>query len=150
MYLITFSDDDFVVSQNIKLIWRYLCFAFLNHLRTKCQQNGFIRKIAFYCISSFLVTCHDRGVFLKFTWWKIVNKNNVKLKNKIHRKILLDEISKKQKSIKVMKKDFKTSKENLVALPTFKGVILMISISRFVIKEEKVVLKHHQKKLTYL
>ena len=42
----------------------------------------------------FLVTCHDTGVFPKFNRWKNVNKN-VKLKNKFHHKILLDEISKK-------------------------------------------------------
>ena len=51
----------------------------------------------------FLVTCRDTGVFPKFTRWRNVNKNNAKFKNKFYRKILLDEISKKQKSIKVMK-----------------------------------------------
>ena len=89
----------------------------------------------------FLVRCCDTGVFLKFTQWKNVNKN-VKYKNKFYRKILLDEISKKQKSIKVMKKDFKMTMENLLASTTFfKGVVLKISINRSVIKEEKLVLK---------
>ena len=32
-------DGGFVVSRNIRLIWKYLCFALLNHLHTKCQQN---------------------------------------------------------------------------------------------------------------
>ena len=94
----------------------------------------------------FLVICLDTGVLPKFTRWKNANKNNVKFKNKFYRNILLDEISKKQKSIKVMKKDFKTAVENLIASKTFfRRVVLKISINRSVIKEEKLVLKRHQK-----
>ena len=63
----------------------------------------------------FLVTCRDTGVFLKFTEWKNVNKNDVRFKNKFYRMILLDEVNKKQNSIKVMKKDFKTAIKNLLA-----------------------------------
>ena len=56
-------------------------------------------------------------------------------------------LSKKQRSIKVMKNDFKTAVENLLASTTFfKGVVLKISINRSVTKEEKLVLKRHQKK----
>ena len=66
-------------------------------------------------------------------------------------KILLDEISTKQKSIKLMKKDFKMALENLLASTTFfKGVVFKISINRSVIKEEKLVLKRHQKNLDNL
>ena len=62
--------------------------------------------------------------------------------------MLLDEINKKQKFIKVIKKDFKTTMENLLVSTTFfKEVVLKISINSFVIKEEKLVLKRHQKNL---
>ena len=50
-----------------------------------------------------------------------------------------------------MKKDFKMAMENLLASATlFKGVVLKISINCSVIKEEKLVLKRHQKKLDNL
>ena len=98
----------------------------------------------------FLVTCRDTGVFMNFTLWKNVNKNN-KFKNRFYRKILPDETSKKQRSIRLMKKYFKTSMENLLVSTTFfKGVTLKISINRSVIKEEKAVLKCPQKKLDSL
>ena len=46
-----------------------------------------------------------------------------------------------------MKKDFKTAMENLLVSTTFfKGVVLEISINFSVIKQEKLVLKRHQKK----
>ena len=65
--------------------------------------------------------------------------------------MFLDEISRTQKSIKVMKKDFKTALENLLTSTTFfKGVVLKIWINRSVIEEEKLVLKRHQKKLDNL
>ena len=89
------------------------------------------------------------NVFPKFTKWKNVNKNTIK--NKFYRKILLNEVSKKLKSIKSMKEDFKTVMENLLPSTTFfKGVVLEISISFSVIKQEKLVLKRHQKKLDNL
>ena len=49
-----------------------------------------------------------------------------------------------------MKKDFKTTMENLLASTTFKWVVLNISINRSVIEEKKLVLKRHQKKLDNL
>ena len=89
----------------------------------------------------FLVTCRDTGV----------NKNHDKFKNKFYHKILLDEISKKKKSIKLMKKDFKMAMENLLTSTTFfKELLSKMSINRSVIKEEKIVLNRHPKKLNNL
>ena len=54
----------------------------------------------------------------------------------------------KKKSIKLMKKDFKMAVENLLTSTTFfKELLSKMSINRSVIKEEKIVLNRHPKKL---
>ena len=89
----------------------------------------------------FLVTACDTRVYPKFTCWKNVKNSRV----------LLDEIHNKHQSVKQLRKDLTTSMENLSSATTlFKSMILRISINRSVLKDEKMIIKHHQKKLQSL
>ena len=52
----------------------------------------------------FLVNCRDEYVYPKFIRWKNVKSNSVKHKNRFYRKILLDEISNKHRSLNDIRK----------------------------------------------
>ena len=96
----------------------------------------------------FLVTARDTGVYPKFTHWKNVKNNNKKHKSKFYRRVLLDEINSKRCSTKELKKELPYLMETLSSSTTFfKGIVLRISINRSVLKDEKKIVKRHQKKL---
>ena len=99
----------------------------------------------------FLVTARGTGVYPKFTRWKNVKNNNKKYKRKFYRFVLLDEINSKCRSTKELKKELSDSKETLSSSTTFfKSIVLRISINRSVLKDEKKIVKCHQKKLENL
>ena len=96
-------------------------------------------------------TAHDTGVYSKFTRWKNVKNNNKKYKSNFYLRVLLDEIHNKHQSIKQLRKDLTTSMENLpYATTLFKSIILRTSINRSVLKDEKMIIKRHKKKLQSL
>ena len=98
----------------------------------------------------FLVTARDTGVYPKFTRWKNV-KNNKKCRSKFYRRVLLDEINNKRRSIKELRKELCDSMKALSSSTTFfKSIILRISINRSVLKDEKKIIKRHRKKLDSL
>ena len=92
----------------------------------------------------FQVTCQDNGVFPKFTHWKNARNNTMKYKSKFYHCILLDEIIKKHCLILSLKKEFATSMDTLSSATTFfKQLVLTISISRSIWKEEKTTVRCH-------
>ena len=75
----------------------------------------------------FLVTCRYSCVYKKIRRWKNVNKI---IQKYVYRKVLLHYISKRRKSVKLTKKDFRTSVDNLLTSTVFsKGILLKISIN---------------------
>ena len=99
----------------------------------------------------FLVTACDTGVYPKFTRWKNVKNNNMKKKCKFYGRVLLDEINSKRRSTKELKKELSDSMETLSSSTAFfKSIVLRISINRSVLKDEKKIVKRHQKKLENL
>ena len=47
----TFSDDGFVVSRNIRLIWRYICFPFVESFKYIMPTKWFYSEYLLYHIS---------------------------------------------------------------------------------------------------
>ena len=76
---------------------------------------------------------------------------NVVLKIKTSFTVLLDESSSKRKTTKLLQEQYTTSMNYLLSSTTLcKGYVLKISINRLVLKEEKKIIKQHQKKLDIL
>lgn len=68
-------------------------------------KESLTKKLRKYKLDfKFFVRCLDTGVLPRFILRKNVNKNNVKFKNNFYCKRLPDKTSKKQKSIKVIRK----------------------------------------------
>ena len=53
----------------------------------------------------FLVTTRDTEIYPKFTRWKNVKNNKKKCKGKFYRRVLLDEINSKCRSLKELRKE---------------------------------------------
>ena len=84
----------------------------------------------------FLVNCRDEYVYPKFTRWKNVKSNSVKHKNRFYRKILLDEISNKHRSLNEIRKQYQIAADDLNGrLTYFKQYALKIAINRAVHKK---------------
>ena len=99
----------------------------------------------------FLVTARDTGVYPRFSRWKNVKNNKKKCKSKFYCRMLLDEIYSKLRSIKELRKELFGSMKALSSSTIFiKHIILRISINRSVLKDEKKIIKRHQKKLDSL
>ena len=99
----------------------------------------------------FLVTARDTGVYPKLTRGKNVKNNKKKCRSKFYRRVLLDEINNKRRSIKELRKELCDSMKVLSSSTTFfKSIILRISINRSVLKDEKKIIKRHRKKLDSL
>ena len=99
----------------------------------------------------FLVTARDTGVYPRFSRWKNFKNNKKKCKSKFYCRILLDEIYRKLRSIKELIKELFGSMKTLSSSTIFiKRIILRISINRSVLKDEKKIIKRHQKKLDSL
>ena len=96
----------------------------------------------------FFVTACDTGVYPKFACWKNVKSNNKKCKSKFYRRVLLDESNSKRRSITELRQELCDSMKALSSSATFyKSIILIISINRSVLKDEKKIIKRHRKKL---
>ena len=99
----------------------------------------------------FLVNCCDEHVYPKFTRWKNVKSNSVKHKNRFYRKILLDEISNKHRSLNEIRKQYQIAVDDLNGrLTYFKQYALKIAINRAVHKNENIIMKRHLKKFNAL
>ena len=65
-----FSDDGFVVSRNARLIWRYLCFAFVESFKYYWTDSEY----RLYCIDlqedspKFL----PNKISLEIAWWNLL------------------------------------------------------------------------------
>ena len=51
IYFTAFSDDGFAVSRNIRLIWRNLCFAFVESSKYQMWTKWIYSEYPLYCIS---------------------------------------------------------------------------------------------------
>ena len=86
----------------------------------------------------FLVRSRDTGVYPKFTRWENIKNKKKKCKSKFYRRILLDEINSKRRSIKELRKELFDSMKALSSSTTFfKSIKLRISINRSVLKDER-------------
>ena len=100
---------------------------------------------------NFLITCRDENLTPKFTRWKNLKNNNMKVKNRFYKRILIDEINSNYNKIKEAKSLLEKRKTELYSSTTyFKGIVLRTAINRAVSKNEKVTIKRHKKKLDNL
>ena len=85
---------------------------------------------------NFLVNCRDEYLYPKFTQSKSIKSNSVKHKSCFYRKILLDEINNKHRSIKDIRKQYPNAMDDLNAnLIYLKQFMLKNAINRAVYKK---------------
>ena len=100
---------------------------------------------------NFLVNYRDEYVYTKFTRWKNIKSNSVKYKSRFYRKILLDEINNKHRSIKKIRKRCQNAMDDLNAnLTYFKLHVLKIAINRAVYKKQNIMKKRQLRKFNAL
>ena len=89
---------------------------------------------------NFLVNCRDKYVYPKFTRWKNIKSNSVNYKSRFYRKILLDDINNKHRSIKEIRKRYQNATDDLNAnLTYFRQHVLKIAITRAVYKKVNII-----------
>ena len=86
---------------------------------------------------SVYINCRDEYVYPKFTRWKNIKSNSVKHKSHFYRKILLDEINNKHRSIKKIRKQYQNAMDDLNAnLTYFKQHVLKLPSIELNIKKK--------------